>query len=74
MGVSLTAFAPSRCDRGHYIGKGGRVLVSWSPCLCAGAWADSPPARGHIQVKCTACADEGVAMVYYDPPHVAEDG
>jgi hypothetical protein len=67
MGVNLTDFAPSRCPHGHYIGRKGRRLTSWTPCDCAGAMAGDQPRRGHVLVRCVACQDEGRETVYSDP-------
>jgi len=69
MGVDLTDFAPTRCERDHYIGRLGRRTTSWTPCDCPGVITDGTRGRGHIVVQCRACEDEGVRTVYYDPPH-----
>jgi hypothetical protein len=69
MGVSLTDFAPKRCERGHYLGLHGRRLVSWLPCACPPAVERQPRGSGHIYVRCTACQDQGREVIYYDPKH-----
>lgn len=70
--VNLTAFVPSRCDWGHYLGRGGRVIVGWEPCGCPPALADPARGYGHIWLRCLACKADGRDTVFYDPPHDLE--
>lgn len=71
--VSLTGFAPDRCNRGHILRDRegafipGAVAVSWHPCDCPGGKATGG-AWGHISVACEPCRAQGVTSVYYDPP------
>jgi hypothetical protein len=41
-------------------GVPGLVIVSWTPCGCAGG-------DGHLRVR---CAERGCRSVWYQPPHV----
>jgi len=70
MSVFLFENNPKYCPFGHRLGP-GRVLVGWTPCMCA-------PAReagvlghglGHLWVRCEACREEGWEATFYEPPH-----
>jgi hypothetical protein len=54
---------PRECDRGHLWGP-GLVIISWTPCGCAGAATQQPP--GHRTVSCAA---EGCRSTWYRPRH-----
>ena len=54
------------CPNGHQL-RTGRVLVGWSPCNCAAAWAAN---KGHRTTQCRDCEDEGWTTVRYEPHHV----
>ncbi|MGX7679060.1 hypothetical protein ACSMXN_09180 [Jatrophihabitans sp. DSM 45814] len=52
---------PLECANGHRY-RGGRVLVGWHPCECAGG-------NGHRTHECRECGD-----VRYNPPHIPGAG
>lgn len=54
---------PAELPRRPSVGP-GRVLVSWTPCPCAGNIG-----RGHQRVH---CAELGCREMWYEPPHAPD--
>ncbi len=57
---------------GHPLRGPGRVLISWTPCICEAAKeAACGRGMGHIRLDCRGCEAEGRVTVFYEPPHDA---
>lgn len=63
--IDLAGFAPHRCERGHPMGAGQR-LVGFAHCDCDSTRRRAG-ARGHNTVQCAACLAERVDLIYYGP-------
>ena len=61
---------PGFCPFGHLLGP-GRVLISWTPCICQPAKEAAKQGRGmgHATLRCRACEDQGRTTIYSEPPH-----
>lgn len=57
---------PDTCPYGHPLTPGD-ILVGWSPCICAPAWANH---GGHRTIQCLPCNRRHIETVLYDPEHV----
>ena len=70
--ADLFEHKPDVCPYGHEL-KPGRIVVSWTPCICPAATEADVRGRGmgHVRVDCRQCEAEGRVTTFFEPPHDA---